>query len=888
MAELLELLKQTDRAFRHTLNDSGVLGDVVRPADNLDGQRDIYKKILIDIVGKLVQIHRHGSIKEDREMAVTKKDQYQQQQYQQQNYQQQQYPSQGYQGLAGVSENTAKQAGQAQQGYQPSQNVTQAQQQLQQVQAAKPQGYNSKYGAQLDNIMNQIQNPQEFKYSFDGDELFKYYADLYSQNGRQASMDAMGQAAALTGGYGNSYAQQAGNQAYDEWMRSLYDRGMDLYDRAYQQYRDQQGDLLNQYNVLANQDQNEYGRYRDTVGDWENERAFWADRGDVEAERDYQRYKDNLDYWTGLAQVENADYRNEQARQEAIRQYEQDFAEKVRQADLDESYRRDTLAEQIRQANLDEAYRRDTLDWNKATDERDYNRGVLESDRAFNEQVRQADLDEAYRQSTLAEQIRQANLDESYRRDTLDWNKATDQRNFDEQVRQANLDENYRQSTLAEQIRQVNMDEAYRRDTLDWNKSTDQRDFDEQVRQANLDENYRRDTLAEQQRQANLDESYRRDTLAEQIRQADLDEAYRQNQFDWNKSTDQRNFDEQVRQANLDENYRQSTLAEQIRQANLDENYRRDTLAEQIRQADLDEAYRQNQFDWNKSTDQRNFDEQVRQANMDESYRRDTLAEQQRQADMDEAYRQAAMQWQQETDARDYARNVLESDRAYEEQQRQFDWQMNENIRQFNESLNWDKMSNDQKYAAQYALAILENGQMPSLELLKAAGLSKADAEKLMAQIQPASGGGTTTKKDNKVYYSDRYGNYFYEDKNGNMIAIDESKIPKDAIIDMKYENVQNNLYPYFKGYEKDAKDLLTTVTENAKKAKENGIKGTTLADVGNSLLKGWDTLSQTLSGTYDKSKNMFLDYAGVNQKSTTDTGVKNTKSVNEDKKKKK
>ena len=674
-------------------------------------------------------------------MAVTKKDQYQQQQYQQQNYQQQQYPSQGYQGLAGVSENTAKQAGQAQQGYQPSQNVTQAQQQLQQVQAAKPQGYNSKYGAQLDNILNQIQNPQEFKYSFDGDELFKYYADLYSQNGRQASMDAMGQAAALTGGYGNSYAQQAGNQAYDEWMRSLYDRGMDLYDRAYQQYRDKQGDLLNQYNVLANQDQNEYGRYRDTVGDWENERAFWADRGDVEAERDYQRYKDNLDYWTGLAQVENADYRNEQARQEAIRQYEQDFAEKVRQANLDESYRRDTLAEQIRQANLDEAYRRDTLDWNKATDERDYNRGVLESDRAFNEQVRQADLDEAYRQSTLAEQIRQANLDESYRRDTLDWNKATDQRNFDEQVRQANLDENYRQSTLAEQIRQANMDEAYRRDTLDWNKSTDQRDFDEQVRQANLDENYRRDTLAEQQRQAN----------------------------------------------------------------------------------------------------------------MDESYRRDTLAEQQRQADMDEAYRQAAMQWQQETDARDYARNVLESDRAYEEQQRQFDWQMNENIRQFNESMNWEKMSNDQKYAAQYALAILENGQMPSLELLKAAGLSKADAEKLMAQIQPASGGGTTTKKDNKVYYSDRYGNYFYEDKNGNMIAIDESKIPKDAIIDMKYENVQNNLYPYFKGYEKDAKDLLTTVTENAKKAKEDGTKGTTLADVGNSLKTGLSSLTSALTSSLEK-----------------------------------
>ena len=42
------------------------------------------------------------------------------------------------------------------------------------------------------------------------------------KNGRLAMMDSMGRAAALTGGYGSSYAQSAGQQAYQKQMDSLY------------------------------------------------------------------------------------------------------------------------------------------------------------------------------------------------------------------------------------------------------------------------------------------------------------------------------------------------------------------------------------------------------------------------------------------------------------------------------------------------------------------------------------------------------------------------------------------------------------------------------------------------------------------------------------------
>lgn len=96
--------------------------------------------------------------------------------------------------------------------------------------AANPQ-------AQLHSILAQVGAP-DYHYNFNEDELFRYYADLYTQKGKQASLDTMGQAASLTGGYGNSYAQSVGNQQYQQYLLGLYDKGMDLQNAAYQRYND--------------------------------------------------------------------------------------------------------------------------------------------------------------------------------------------------------------------------------------------------------------------------------------------------------------------------------------------------------------------------------------------------------------------------------------------------------------------------------------------------------------------------------------------------------------------------------------------------------------------------------------------------------------------------
>ena len=243
-----------------------------------------------------------------------------------------------YAGLKGVSTNTAQRVGQAQQGYKPSEAVNTAQQTWQQIQAQKPGEYKSKYSDVLDNVLNQIQNPKDFKYEFNGDNLFKSYADLYSQYAKQGMMDTMGQASALTGGYGNSYAQAVGQQQYQQNMLPLYEKGMELRDRAYQEYQDRYNNLLDQYNVFNNAENTDYSRYRDLVGDWTTQEQLGYNRYMDAQNFDYGSYMDDLNYWTGLAQLENQAFETEQQREEAIRQYNLDY--ELRKAQFEEDKRR--------------------------------------------------------------------------------------------------------------------------------------------------------------------------------------------------------------------------------------------------------------------------------------------------------------------------------------------------------------------------------------------------------------------------------------------------------------------------------------------------------------------------------------------------------------------
>ena len=158
--------------------------------------------------------------------------------------------------------------------------------------AAKPGEYTSKWQQQLDAAMDKILNREAFSYDLNGDTLYRQYKDRAVKNGRLAMMDTMGQAAAMTGGYGSSYAQSAGQQAYQKQMDTLTDQAAQLYDRARQDY-DRQGQTdRDRYDILRQRENSSYNQYKQGLSSWETENQRLWDRYDSLRQQEYQAQRD--------------------------------------------------------------------------------------------------------------------------------------------------------------------------------------------------------------------------------------------------------------------------------------------------------------------------------------------------------------------------------------------------------------------------------------------------------------------------------------------------------------------------------------------------------------------------------------------------------------------
>ena len=182
--------------------------------------------------------------------------------------------------------------------YQESDSVTQANTALQAQLAQKPGEYKSQWQTQLDDTIGKILNREKFSYDLNGDALYQQYKDKFTQQGKMAMGDAIGQASAMTGGYGNSYAQSVGQQMYQKELQNLNDIVPELYQMALDKHEREGQELYNQYAMLGDRENMDYGRYRDSVADWLTERDYLTGRLDSERNFDYGKYVDdrNFDY----------------------------------------------------------------------------------------------------------------------------------------------------------------------------------------------------------------------------------------------------------------------------------------------------------------------------------------------------------------------------------------------------------------------------------------------------------------------------------------------------------------------------------------------------------------------------------------------------------------
>jgi peptidoglycan hydrolase-like protein with peptidoglycan-binding domain len=181
--------------------------------------------------------------------------------------------------------------------YTQSADVASAYAKLQSLENSRPAAYQSKYGDKIQALLDQILNREDFKYDFNADPLFQQYKDRYTQQGKLAMMDTMGAASALTGGYGSSYAQTAGQQTYQNYLQGVNDIIPELQQAAYNKYQDETNGMRLDLDTLQGIEADEYGKYRDTVADWRNDLNYYYTKYNDMSAADYNRYLHDSDAW---------------------------------------------------------------------------------------------------------------------------------------------------------------------------------------------------------------------------------------------------------------------------------------------------------------------------------------------------------------------------------------------------------------------------------------------------------------------------------------------------------------------------------------------------------------------------------------------------------------
>lgn len=192
--------------------------------------------------------------------------------------------------------------------YQKSENVASAEKNIADWENNKPAEYNSKYSKEIESILNGILNREKFKYNINADPLYNQYKEQYINNGKKAMMDTIANASALTGGYSNSYAVTAGNQSYNDYLDNLNNIALDLYDRAYAAYTDDEDSAINKLSVLREADKDDYNKYRDDINDYYTNGEYLLNKLSALSDSEYSAFLEQIEAYENDREYEYQKY----------------------------------------------------------------------------------------------------------------------------------------------------------------------------------------------------------------------------------------------------------------------------------------------------------------------------------------------------------------------------------------------------------------------------------------------------------------------------------------------------------------------------------------------------------------------------------------------------
>ena len=160
--------------------------------------------------------------------------------------------------------------------------------------ASKPKDFDYDQYGRILGMMQEYQGREPFSYDLNADMLYQQYKNQYMQNGQRAMQDTVGQVSALNGGYASSYAQTAGQQAYNNELGKLNDVIPELYQLAYNKYAREGDEMLKGIELANDAYKTRYDEYRDAMTDWRNDVARAQSMYEDQRDFDYRVYADDI------------------------------------------------------------------------------------------------------------------------------------------------------------------------------------------------------------------------------------------------------------------------------------------------------------------------------------------------------------------------------------------------------------------------------------------------------------------------------------------------------------------------------------------------------------------------------------------------------------------
>lgn len=134
--------------------------------------------------------------------------------------------------------------------------------------------YENQYAKQQQALLDAIINRPDFSWSKEEDPQWSSYKKSYLREGDRATANALGQAAAASGGRPSTAAITAATQAGDYYAAQLNDIIPTLYQQAYDRYLNEYNMSLQDLNAVNTQEQLDYAKYLDQLGQFNTDRNF--------------------------------------------------------------------------------------------------------------------------------------------------------------------------------------------------------------------------------------------------------------------------------------------------------------------------------------------------------------------------------------------------------------------------------------------------------------------------------------------------------------------------------------------------------------------------------------------------------------------------------------